>query len=71
MKKQLTALIMATMFLAGTVATAVAASLICEVTSVDGKTVVLDCGSDAKKISVGDKVKVRVKKNNQQTVEGC
>ena len=71
MKKQLTALIMATMFLAGTVATGVAQSLICEATSVDGTTVVLDCGKNAKKISVGDKVKVKVKKASTQSVEGC
>lgn len=71
MKKNLTALIMATMFLAGTVATGMAASFICEVQSVDNGSVVLDCGSDAKKVSVGDKVKIKVKKAKSQAIEGC
>ena len=71
MKKQLTALIMATLFFAGTVATGVAANLICEVTSVDGAAVVLDCGDKAKKLSIGDKVKIRVKKAKTDAIEGC
>ena len=71
MKKKLTALIMATMFFAGTVATGVAANIKCEVKSVDGTTVVLDCGSKAKKIKVGEVVKIKVKVNSSQTVEGC
>ena len=71
MKKRLTALIMATMFFAGTVATGFAVNIKCEVKSVDGTTVVLDCGSKAKKFKVGDEVKVKVKVNSSQAVEGC
>ncbi len=71
MKKNLIALIMAIMFLVGTVVTGIAASSKCEVKSVDGTTVVLDCGGQAEKIKVGDKVKIKVKKNKSQAIEGC
>ena len=71
MKKQLTALVMATMFLAGTAAIGVAGDAICEVKSVDGTNVVIDCGPDAKKMNVGDKVKIKVKKATKQAIEGC
>lgn len=71
MKKQLTALMMATMFLAATAAVGVAGDAVCEVKSVDGAAVVIDCGSDAKKMSVGDKVKIKIKKVTKQAIEGC
>jgi len=71
MKKQLTALLMATLFMAGTAATSFAGDVICEVKSVDGATVTIDCGPDAKKMSVGDKVKIKVKKVTKQAIEGC
>ena len=71
MKKQLTIFVMTILFLGGIVATGLAQSLICEVKSVDGTSVVLDCGKKVKKISVGDKVKIKVKKVNSQAIEGC
>ncbi len=68
MQKKFLALAMA---LAFTAASAVAAySFTCKVTAVDGPTVTLKCKEKyAKKVSVGKKVKVRVKK--RKAVEGC
>jgi len=60
MKKQLVAIALA---LAYTVSTAmVAAAFTCEVVSADGKEVTMKCkASDAGKLKVGKKVKVKVK----------
>jgi len=68
MQKKLLVLAMAIAF---TAASAVAAySFTCEVTAVNGSTVTLKCNARyAKKVAVGNKVKVRIKK--RKVVEGC
>ncbi len=68
MKKKMMALAMAMAFTATTVA--VAYALTCEVKSVEGTTVTMDCKEIEKsKIAVGATVKVSPKKDKK--VEGC
>ena len=66
MSKKIMAVIMAMALMAGT---AFAASVTCEVKSVDGSSVTLDCGKDAKKMKAGSKVKVKPAK--KKAIEGC
>ncbi|MDH5298356.1 MAG: hypothetical protein OEV91_04990 [Desulfobulbaceae bacterium] len=70
MKKKLVSLIMTALFLGSTVGVVMAATLKCEVKSVDGTTVVIDCGSDAGKLKAGDTVNVKSTKK-KQAIEGC
>lgn len=66
--KKIMALAMAMAFTAGTVV--VAHSFTCEVKSVEGTTVTLDCkDSDIAKIEVGKPIKVSP--NKKKAVEGC
>ena len=67
--KKLLSLVLAVAFALSTSTVALAASSKCEVKSVDGNTVVLDCGSDAADLKVGSEVKV--KKAKSKAIEGC
>ena len=69
MKKKLTGLVMAVMFTMGVVGTGWAASVKCEVEKIEGSKVILDCGSKAKELKVGSKVKL--KKVKVMAIEGC
>lgn len=71
MNKKMLALALAMAFTVSTAAVSLAASVKCEVKSVDGHTVTLDCGKKASKMSAGDKVKVKVKKGGGGAIEGC
>ncbi len=68
MKKVIT-LAMALAFVASTATMSVAASVKCEVKSIDGSTVTMDCGKKASKLKAGDKVKVKAAK--KKAIEGC
>ncbi len=50
------------------VSAAVAGDMSCKVVSVEGATVVMDCGGDAGNVAAGDKVEIAKKK---KAVEGC
>ncbi len=68
MHKKLLVLAMVVAFTAAS--SIVAYSFTCKVTAVDGGTVTLNCNARyAKKLAVGNKVKVRIKK--RRVVEGC
>lgn len=68
MNKKLVAVILAVAFALGTAGVGMAAkSTKCEVTSIDGNTVTLDC-KDADKLKVGSKVSV---KKARRAIEGC
>jgi len=70
MSKKLVSLALAAAFVISTATASLAASITCEVKSVSGSTVTLDCGSKAKKLSAGQKVKVKAKKA-KKAIEGC
>ena len=70
MNKKMLALALAMAFTVSTAAVSLAASVKCEVKSVDGSTVTLDCGKKASKMKAGDKVKVKVK-GGGGGIEGC
>jgi len=71
MNKKILALAMAMAFTVGTVAISFA-NVKCEVKSVSGSTVTLDCGGDAGKLEVGSTVKVKAgKKKGGAAIEGC
>lgn len=61
-------LALAVAFVASTATMSVAASVKCEVKSVSGSTVTMEC-DDAGKLSAGDNVKV--KKAKKKAIEGC
>ena len=67
MSKKIVTLIMAAAFTVGVAGVSLAAKQTCEVKSVDGKTVTMECPK-ADKLSAGDKVKVSPAK---RAVEGC
>lgn len=69
MKKKLISLTLASLFLVSTAGISLARTVKCEVKSVDGASVVLDCGSKASKLKVGQKVKVKPKR--KVMIEGC
>ncbi len=69
MNKKMLALALAMAFTASTAAVSLAASVKCEVKSVEGSTVTLDCGKKASKIQVGSSVKVKA--GGGKAVEGC
>lgn len=69
MRKKLASLILAMTFVATTATVGLAAYVKCEVKSVHGNTVTLDCGSKADKFKAGDKVKVKDAK--RKAIEGC
>jgi hypothetical protein len=69
MSKKIVTLAMAMAFVVSTATMSVAASVKCEVKSVEGSTVTLDCGDKADKLHVGDKVKVKAAK--KKAIEGC
>lgn len=69
MSKKIVVFAMAMAFMAGSAALSFAASADCTVKSVSGSTVTLDCGDDAKDLSVGSKVKVKAAK--KKAIEGC
>ncbi len=72
MNKKIMALAMAMAFTVGTVAVSFASDVKCEVKSVAGSTVTLDCGGDAGKLAVGSTVKVKPgKKKGGGAIEGC
>ena len=68
--KRTLALLVTALFLTASVATGIAATLKCTVTSVDANTVVLDCGDKADKLNAGDEVKVKTQKKTA-AIEGC
>jgi len=69
MQKKFLALALAIAFTAASAV--VAYSFTCEVSAVSGTSVTLTCKeANAKKLAVGNKVKVRVK-HKRQAVEGC
>lgn len=71
MKKKLTALILAMAFVVSTAGVSTASRYVkCEVKSVEGSNVVLDCGDDAGDLDVGSKVKVK-KSRRGGGIEGC
>lgn len=49
---------------------AFAATTKCEVVSINGDTVVMNCGSKASQLTVGQKVKVKTK-SKTAAIEGC
>lgn len=68
--KKLLSLLLAVAFTLSTASISVAASSVnCEVKSVDGNSVILDCGKDADELTVGSDVKV--KKAKKRAIEGC
>ena len=69
MNKKFLAVTMAMAFMASTAVASFAASVKCEVESVSGSTVTLDCGKKASKLKVGSKVKVKSAK--KKAIEGC
>ena len=69
MTKKMLSLAMAVAFMASTATVSLAASVKCEVKSVSGDTVTLDCGSKANKLKAGQKVKVKAAK--KKAIEGC
>lgn len=69
MSKKFLAVTMAMAFMASTAVASFAASVTCEVKSVSGSTVTLDCGKKAKKLKEGSKVKVKAAK--KKAIEGC
>ncbi|MDH3393075.1 MAG: hypothetical protein OEL66_03640 [Desulfobulbaceae bacterium] len=72
MNKKMLALTLAMAFTLSTVAVSFAARVKCEVKSVEGSTVTLDCGKKASKLKVGTTVKVKPGKvRNDDVVEGC
>ncbi len=58
------------MFVATTASMSFAAKIKCEVESVDGEKVILNCGDKADKFKAGDKLKVPTAKKGA-AVEGC
>ncbi|MEJ2033966.1 MAG: hypothetical protein P8Y63_13230 [Deltaproteobacteria bacterium] len=70
MSKKLLTLALALSFGAATAGVSFAQTANCEVKSVDGNTVVLDCGKDASKLSAGSNVKVKAEKK-KMSIEGC
>ena len=69
MSKKFLAVTMAMAFMASTAVASFAASVNCEVKSVSGSTVTLDCGKKASKLKAGSKVKVKAAK--KKAIEGC
>lgn len=69
MNKKMLALALAMAFSVSTAAVGLAASVKCEVKSVDGDSVTLDCGKKASKLKVGSEVKVKSAK--KVAIEGC
>ena len=67
--KRLLSLVLAVAFTLSTATVSLAASVKCEVKSIEGTSVMLDCGSKAKKLEVGSKVKVKTAK--KKAIEGC
>lgn len=57
---KLMTLLIAMVFAVSAVSLAFAASVTCTVDSVDGQSVVLDCGKKADKLKVGNTVKVKI-----------
>lgn len=73
MNKKMLALALAMAFTVGTVAVGFARDIKCEITAVDGNTVTMDCGSNAKKLAVGTTAEVKPgkKKAQEASGEGC
>lgn len=69
MSKKLLTLALALSFAVATAGVSFAKDAKCEVKSVDGNTVVLDCGKDAGSLDVGSTVKVKAAK--KKAIEGC
>ncbi|MCD6387919.1 MAG: hypothetical protein J7L69_00815 [Desulfobulbaceae bacterium] len=67
--KKLTTALLAITFLISTAGMGLAASAKCTVTAIDANNVTMDCGNKAKKLKVGDTLKVKTVK--KQAVEGC
>ncbi len=67
--KKLLSLVLAVAFALSTATVSLAASANCEVKSVEGTTVVLDCGNDAGDLKAGSQVKVKAAK--KKAIEGC
>ena len=71
MTKKMLSLALAMAFIASTVTASFAASTKCEVKSVDGKTVTLDCGGSAGDVKgMGDKIKAGKAKCELKSVDG-
>ena len=68
--KKVCAAAFALMFVATIATTSFAAKIKCEVESVDGEKVILNCGDKADKFKAGDKLKVPTAKKGA-AVEGC
>ena len=73
MNKKMLALALAMAFTVSTAGISLAASKVkCEVKSVEGSTVTLDCGKNANKFAVGTTLKVKpASKKGGNEVEGC
>jgi len=68
--KKFLSLVMAVAFALSTATVTLASSSTnCEVKSVDGTTVVLDCGNNAGDLKAGSQVKVKAAK--KRAIEGC
>lgn len=62
MINKLISLVIAVFFTVTSASISLAVSIKCEVTSIDGSTVIFDCGSKARKLKKDDKVSVKTKK---------
>ena len=71
MKTKLVTMVLLAVFAFGVVGTTWAAKLACTVESVDGDTVVLNCGKKADKLEAGGAVIVKSKKAKKKAIEGC
>ncbi len=70
MSKKVLTLVMAAAFIVGVAGVSLAGKYIkCEVKSVEGSTVTLDCGKKASKVAKWTKVKIKNAK--KKAVEGC
>jgi hypothetical protein len=67
--KKLTTTLLAITFICSSAAISVASSAKCTVTEIQDNIVTMDCGNKAKKMQVGDNLKVKTIK--KQAVEGC
>lgn len=69
LKKILTAILAAGFIFTSAAGGAWAATASCTVDKIEGKTVILDCGDDARDLEVGTKVKVKT--SGKKAIEGC
>lgn len=70
MTKKITSLIIALIFTAGITGMAAAASITCNVETVENGKVILNCGDKAEKLEAGTEVKVKTVVS-RKAVEGC